>query len=55
MVFVYQEFFEGYDVDLAELLGRAFPETNGYDDTVVQYAYRYLSRSRQCLWYQGAT
>lgn len=30
----YEEFFEGYRVDPAELLARTFEETNGYDDLI---------------------
>ncbi|WP_306144780.1 GTP cyclohydrolase I FolE [Roseibium sp. MMSF_3412] len=30
----YEEFFEGYRIDPAELLARTFEETNGYDDLI---------------------
>lgn len=30
----YEEFFEGYSIDPAELLARTFEETNGYDDLI---------------------
>lgn len=31
---VYEEFFEGYRIDPAELLARTFEETKGYDDLI---------------------
>ena len=35
VVRAYEEFFEGYTVDPAELLGRTFEETDDYDDMIV--------------------
>jgi GTP cyclohydrolase IA len=35
MVRAYEEFFEGYRTDPAELLARTFEETNDYDDMIV--------------------
>jgi len=35
VVRAYEEFFEGYDTDPAELLARTFEETNDYDDMIV--------------------
>jgi GTP cyclohydrolase I len=35
VVRAYEEFFEGYKTDPAELLGRTFEETNDYDDMIV--------------------
>ncbi|PZA11755.1 GTP cyclohydrolase I FolE [Rhodopseudomonas palustris] len=35
VVRAYEEFFAGYDIDPAELLGRTFEETNDYDDVIV--------------------
>ena len=35
VVRAYEEFFEGYSIDPAELLGRTFEETDDYDDMIV--------------------
>ena len=35
VVRAYEEFFEGYTIDPAELLARTFEETNDYDDLIV--------------------
>lgn len=35
VVRAYEEFFEGYGTDPADLLARTFEETNGYDDMVL--------------------
>lgn len=35
VVRAYEEFFEGYNIDPAELLGRTFEETDDYDDMIV--------------------
>ncbi len=35
VVRAYEEFFEGYKIDPAELLGRTFEETDDYDDMIV--------------------
>ncbi|MCS0504755.1 GTP cyclohydrolase I FolE [Ancylobacter mangrovi] len=35
VVRAYEEFFQGYHTDPAELLGRTFEETNGYDDIIM--------------------
>ena len=35
VVRAYEEFFEGYNTDLAELLARTFEETGDYDDLIV--------------------
>ena len=35
VVRAYEEFFEGYTIDPAELLGRTFEETDNYDDIIV--------------------
>jgi len=35
VVRAYEEFFSGYDEDPAEILGRTFDETGGYDEMVV--------------------
>ena len=35
VVRAYEEFFEGYTIDPAELLGRTFEETDDYDDMIV--------------------
>ena len=35
VVRAYEEFFEGYSIDPAEMLGRTFEETDDYDDMIV--------------------
>ncbi|MBN9671197.1 GTP cyclohydrolase I FolE [Roseibium aggregatum] len=43
VVRAYEEFFEGYDSDPAELLARTFEETNDYDDMIVLRDLRFES------------
>ena len=43
VVRAYEEFFEGYNTDPAELLARTFEETNGYDDIIVLRNMRFES------------
>ena len=43
VVRAYEEFFEGYETDPAELLGRTFEETDGYKDMIVLRNMRFES------------
>ena len=43
MVDAYQEYYAGYQADPADILGRTFSETNGYDEMVVLRDIRFES------------
>jgi GTP cyclohydrolase IA len=49
VVRAYEEYFAGYATDPAELLGRTFQETNGYDEMVVLRDIRFESHCEHHL------
>ncbi len=49
VVRAYEEYFAGYDSDPADVLGRTFKETNGYDEIVVLKDIRFESHCEHHL------